>query len=105
MALASFPWKRRRHGLSRVPAGRLPDAAPLGDALASAQYAADLNEVKAVGRVNSATRTSDQTELARLWQAIGPIDENRAARSVAPSGNSLVENARLFALLNMATCD
>ena len=82
-----------------------PYAPTLTEALASAQYAADLNEVKAIGRVDSANRTSDQTELARLWQAVGPIDENRAARSVVPSGNSLVENARLFALLNMATCD
>src|SRR5687768_16150453 len=82
-----------------------PYAATLAEALASAQYAADLNEVKEIGRVNSATRTSDQTELARLWQAVGPIDENRSARSVVPAGNSLVENARLFALLNMATCD
>src|SRR5687767_7336984 len=80
-------------------------AATLAEALASTQYAEDLNEVKAIGRVNSATRTSEQTELARLWQAVGPIDENRAARSVVPPGNSLVENARLFALLNMATCD
>jgi hypothetical protein len=71
-----------------------PYAATLADALASAQYAEDLNEVKAIGRVNSATRTSDQTELARLWQAIGPIDENRAARSVVPSGiqNSLTSS-------------
>jgi len=82
-----------------------PYAPTLTEALASAQYAADLNEVKAIGRVNSVIRTSDQTELARLWQAVGPIDENRAARSVVPPGNSLVENARLFALLNMATCD
>ena len=82
-----------------------PYAPTQAEALASAQYAADLNEVKAIGRVDSASRTSDQTDLARLWQAVGPIDENRAARSVAPSGNSLVENARLFALLNMATCD
>jgi hypothetical protein len=43
--------------------------------------------------------------LARLWQAVGPIDENRAARSVVPASNSLVENARLFALLNMVVCD
>lgn len=82
-----------------------PYAPTLAEALASTQYAEDLNEVKAIGRVDSAIRTSDQTELARLWQAVGPIDENRAARSVVPSGNSLVDNARLFALLNMATCD
>ena len=82
-----------------------PYAATLAEALSSAQYAEDLKEVKAIGRVDSTIRTSDQTELARLWQAVGPIDENRSARSVVPPGNSLVENARLFALLNIAACD
>jgi hypothetical protein len=36
---------------------------------------------------------------------MGAIDLNRAARSVVPAGNSLVDNARLFALANIATCD
>lgn len=82
-----------------------PYAPALTEALASAAYAADLEEVKAIGRVDSAVRTADQTDLARLWQAVGPVDENRAARSVVPARNNLVDNARLFALLNMATCD
>jgi hypothetical protein len=82
-----------------------PYAPTLAEALASAEYAADVNEVKEIGRFDSATRTADQTELARLWQAVGPIDENRVARSVIPAANSLVENARLFALLNIAGCD
>jgi hypothetical protein len=78
-----------------------PYAATLAGALASAAYAADVNEVQAIGRVDSPLRTADQTDLARLWQAMGPVDENRAARSVVPRRNSLVDNARLFALLNM----
>jgi hypothetical protein len=82
-----------------------PYAPTRAEALASAAYAADLNEVKTVGRVDSAVRTGDQGDLARLWQAMGPVDLNRAARSVVPARNSLVDNARLFALLNMATCD
>ena len=82
-----------------------PYAPTLAEALASEAYAEDVNEVKAIGRVDSATRTAEQTELARLWQAMGPIDLNRAARAVVPAGNSLVENARLFALANIATCD
>jgi hypothetical protein len=82
-----------------------PYAPTLAEALASAQYAEDINEVKAIGRVDSAIRTSDQTELAQLWQAVGQVDENRTARSVVPAGNSLVDNARLFALINIAGCD
>jgi hypothetical protein len=82
-----------------------PYAPTLAEALASPQYAADVNEVKALGSVNSTVRTEDQTKLARLWQAMGSVDENRAARSVVPPGNKLVDNARLFALLNITACD
>jgi hypothetical protein len=73
--------------------------------LTSAQYAADLNEVKAIGRFDSVVRTADQTQLALLWQAVGAVDENRIARSVVPAENSLVDNARLFALLNITAAD
>ena len=74
-------------------------------ALTSARYAADVNEVEAIGRFDSAIRTTDQTHLALLWQAVGVVDENRIARSVVPDTNSLVDNARLFALLNISACD
>jgi hypothetical protein len=73
--------------------------------LTSTLYAADVNEVKAVGRFDSAIRTAEQTQLALLWQAAGVVDENRVARSVVPPENSLVDNARLFALLNITACD
>ena len=74
-------------------------------ALTSALYAADLNEVKAIGRLDSAVRTDEQTKLALLWQATGAAEENRIARSVVPAENRLVDNARLFALLNIVACD
>ncbi len=74
-------------------------------ALDSAQYAADVNEVKAIGRFDSAIRTPEQTQLALLWQASGAAEENRIARSVMPPDNELVDNARLFALLNIVACD
>lgn len=73
--------------------------------MTSALYAADVNEVKAIGRFDSAIRTAEQTQLALLWQAAGVVDENRVARSVVPPENSLVDNARLFALLNITACD
>jgi hypothetical protein len=53
-------------------------------ALTSARYAADVNEVEAIGRFDSAIRTTDQTHLALLWEAAGVVDENRIARSVVP---------------------
>ncbi len=74
-------------------------------ALTSALYAADVNEIKAIGRFDSAIRTPDQTQLALLWQATGAAEENRIARSVVPAENSLVDNARLFALVNIVACD
>jgi hypothetical protein len=74
-------------------------------ALTSAQYASDVNEIKAIGRVDSAVRTAEQTQLARLWQAVDVVDENRVARSVVPPENRLVDNARLFALINFVACD
>jgi hypothetical protein len=39
--------------------------------LASAAYAADYNEVKAIGSVNSALRTAEQTHNALFWQSAG----------------------------------
>ena len=74
-------------------------------ALTSAQYASDVNIVKDLGRVNSTTRTADQTKLARLWQAVTPVDLFRGVRGVLPPDADIDDNARLFALLGMTSCD
>jgi hypothetical protein len=74
-------------------------------ALTSPEYAANVNTVEALGRVDSSTRTSDQTQLALLWQAVSIVDLFRSVRGVLPSDASLVDNARLFALLGMSSCD
>jgi membrane-associated phospholipid phosphatase len=74
-------------------------------ALDSPQYAADVNEVKAIGRVDSMIRTETQTQLSLLWAASGPLEENAVARSVVPDGYALADSARLFALINFAACD
>jgi hypothetical protein len=73
--------------------------------LDSPQYAADVNEVKAIGRVDSAIRTETQTQLSLLWAASGPLEENAVARSVVPRRYALADTARLFALINFAACD
>jgi hypothetical protein len=82
-----------------------PYGALVPNALLTADYAADFEEVKALGRVDSPLRTAEQTEIARLWQAMGAIDEIRVARSLVSRTSRLVDNARLFALLNMVACD
>ena len=81
-------------------------------ALTSALYAADVNEVKAIGRFDSPLRTPDQTQLAFLWQATGQVNENHAIRPVIESliaskrGHlKLVDTARIFALVNIAAED
>ena len=74
--------------------------------LASAEWARDYNEIKSVGAKASTTRTAEQTEVARFWTIIGPSSWNPVVRSLASSKHlDLVENARLFALVNMAVAD
>ncbi len=80
-------------------------------ALTSAEYATAFNEVKELGRFNSTTRTAAQTEIALFW-ADGPGTYtppghwNEIASIVAlQKGNTLAENARLFAVLNLAIAD
>src|SRR5262245_23391040 len=79
--------------------------------LNSVEYTDAYNEVKSLGARDSTTRTAEQTEIARFW-AGGPGTFtsggywNLIAQDVATRrGNSLVENARLFALLNVAQAD
>jgi hypothetical protein len=79
--------------------------------ITSNEYAAAFNETKQFGAVNSTIRTADQTLVAQLWAfVITPTHPfliyNNVAQTVALShGNTLVENARLFALLNIALHD
>jgi hypothetical protein len=80
-------------------------------ALTSPRYAADFNEAKAVGAVNSATRTAEQTQMARLWHGVGttttsPNLWNIVLADVARArGWSGLDAARGFALLNMTQHD
>jgi PAP2 superfamily/Bacterial Ig-like domain len=80
-------------------------------ALTSAQYATELNQVKDLGAANSTTRTADQTEIAKFWADGGgtftpPGHWNQIAQDVARDKfNSLIDNARLFAALDVAQAD
>jgi PAP2 superfamily len=82
-----------------------PEPSKLLD-LTSAEYAADYNEVKAIGAQNGATRTAEQSEIARFWYEGSPTGWNRIARVVAAQKElDLWQNARLFGLLNFAMAD
>jgi membrane-associated phospholipid phosphatase len=79
--------------------------------LDSAAYAAAFHEVRALGGKNSVRRTAAQTQIALFWAdnagtATPPGHWNAIAQTVARQrGTTLVENARLFALLNMSLAD
>src|SRR6478672_6165218 len=75
-------------------------------ALTAAQFARDFEEVRSVGARNSTTRTADQTAAAIFWTVQTAVPWHAAARAAsAAKGLSLLENARLFALLSMASAD
>jgi hypothetical protein len=74
--------------------------------LTSVEYANDVTEVKRVGEAVTTERTADQTEAARFWAGTAPTFWNRTAVTAAEQRHtSLSENARLFALMNMAMAD
>jgi hypothetical protein len=84
---------------------------PAPPALTDAAYTAAFREVRQLGGRTSADRTAEQTEIAHFWAdgegtVTPPGHWNRIARSAARQrGLSLAENARLFALLNLALAD
>jgi hypothetical protein len=99
---AVVPFGMRSHGQFR-PAGPPP--------LDSATWAADYNEVKALGRAVASSRTADQSEVAQFWAdgagtETPPGHWNHLAQDiVAMTATSLDDSARLFALLNIAMAD
>src|SRR6188768_466530 len=75
-------------------------------AIDSGDYAEAFNEVKALGSKASSTRSAEQTEIAEFWARAPQVPLNAIARTLsAKAGLSLEENARLFALLNVALAD
>jgi hypothetical protein len=76
-------------------------------ALTSSRYARDYNEVMKVGGRDSTDRPKDRTDVVRLYARFGDaILWNPIARQLATARRaSLSENARTFALLNMALHD
>jgi hypothetical protein len=80
--------------------------APPPPALTSSEYARDYNEVKAVGALNSTDRTPQQTDMAQFWAANYVVLWNGVLRDIAGTHvDNIGENARLFALADMAMAD
>ncbi len=74
-------------------------------ALDSSAYAADFNEVKAMGGAVNSPRTLSQTEVARFHTEAPPRFWPRNARQFATSQQNLAANARLMAMIWVAQAD
>src|SRR5436309_4222205 len=76
------------------------------NALTSAEYAEDFNEVKELGSLTSTRRTADQTDAAIFWQDQAIALWNGIFRTLAADQNlNIVDSARLFAMENLAAAD
>jgi hypothetical protein len=77
-------------------------------ALTSAAWAREFNEVKALGSVDSTARTPEQTHIALFWQSNVPPTWNAVARDLADDPNDavdLADSALLFAMMNLSGAD
>lgn len=99
----SYDWRAVQPWFLDSPLQFRPDPPP---ALTSVLWAQDYNEIVAVGGRDSRARAPEQTETARFWTMAGVASWNPIIRACAVAGSlSLLENARIFALVNMVTTD
>jgi membrane-associated phospholipid phosphatase len=79
--------------------------------LTSTEYTQAFNETKAYGAKNSSLRTAEQTQIALFWADGGgtftpPGHWNDIAATAASiTGKNVLDNARIFAVLNIALAD
>jgi PAP2 superfamily len=75
-------------------------------ALTSEMWARDFNEIKDIGGKNSTRRNSEQTAIARFWEATQPPIYHGLVRSAASGpGREVTQNARLFVAVSQALDD
>src|SRR4051812_26318750 len=103
MIPVSPEWPKVKPFFMKEPAQFRPGPPP---ALKSAEWAKDLNEIKQLGARQNSARTEEQTNVGRFWALTGVPSWNPIVRALSQSaGLDLVDNARLFALVNMAATD
>jgi len=85
---------------------------PAPPVLTSADYATAYNEVMNKGKATGSTRTTQETNIGLAWAydvgGLGPpmVLYNQIVKQIADAkGNTVGQNARLFALANMAMAD
>ena len=91
------PWVMQKGSQFRPPAP---------PALDSEVWTRDVNEIRELGGLKSTARTQEQTEIGRFWFLTGPRTYVPLAQQIAEAQKmDVVDCARLFALLSMATSD
>ena len=96
-------WPQRKPWVMARPDQFRPGPPPR---LTGKLWARDYNEIKALGARASASRTAEQTEIARFWEATGPEIYFGLVKSVAATaGRDPIRNARLFAVAGQAMDD
>ena len=101
---ANYNWKDvTPFGIASV----LDYVLPAPPSITSNEFAKAYNQVKSVGAANSTERPSDRSDVARFYAVSSSAYVfNLAARQVSVAkGSSVSENARMLALLNMASND
>lgn len=79
--------------------------------LTNARYTQDFNQVKRLGQIDSQERTETQTQIARFWignagtLTLPGMWNEVAAQASAMTERTLLENAQLFAALNLSLVD
>jgi hypothetical protein len=98
------PWASKlRPFMLRSPDQFRPDPPAT---LTSRAWAADFNEVKIIGSLESTERTAEQTDIARFWTTNPVAQYNVAFEQLALSRNlDAVQTARLFAMGNLVGAD
>jgi hypothetical protein len=98
------PWVGGVEPFLMQSSSQFRSAGPL--ALTSSAYTAEFNEVKALGAINSTTRTTEQTYITKWWQSNPVVSWNAVARDlVARYDLDAAESARLFAMTNLSGAD
>jgi hypothetical protein len=75
------------------------------NALDSAEYAAEFNEVKDLGSADPASRTDRQNAIASFWLGALPQWQGAERALAVEQGLSAIEAARLFALTGLGGVD
>ena len=74
--------------------------------LSSATWASDVNEIRDFGGRANTKRSAEQTDIGQFWFVTGPQAWNPIARQLVTAKKlDIVDSARLFALVAIATDD